>query len=749
MTKKSEGKLGRKRKYPKHKQKTALWWQKEDEWGNFVFDWTLGLGSDTWREIFAVFLMIASIISFMGIFGSAGGLGEKLKNLDYKLFGTVIGYLVPIALFWLGAIILFPPKGGVKLARFVGIILFFLFFPALLHLFIPAADAKTAASNGEGGGVTGYLISNPFRGSVGIFPAFVILIAVVLVSIMITFNLSLSKLFGLKTDKRFEGEEAPVPSGVRINRQGQEEELEPKRLGFFARIRQSLGSLSRRPKIEEVPRAPVIEASPRPAVKTNAGRVWQFPTYDILLESNDVAKSGDIGKNVETIKKCFQSFGIEVKMQDVNVGPTVTQYTLRPNEGVKLNQITTRGNDIALALAAKSLRVEAPIPGKSAVGIEVPNLVAAKVTLKEVMASPQFKAEKSKLAIALGRDVAGAPVAIDLEKMPHMMIAGATGSGKSICINSIITTFLFHNSPEDLKLILIDPKRVELTNYNGIPHLYTPVVTEVDKTVSALKWTVYEMERRYKLFSDHGSRNIVAYNESPGPEGKLAYIVVIIDELADLMAVSANEVEASIVRIAQMARATGIHLMVATQRPSVDVLTGLIKANITSRIAFATASQIDSRTILDMSGAEKLLGNGDMLFIGNGLAKPKRVQGCFVSDKEINELVNFLKKQGEAEYDELITSFRPAKAVGGRDAGGSIDDDLYEEAVAVVTNSGQASASLLQRRLRVGYARAARLLDIMEQEGVIGPANGAKPRDILIDTNQANGVDNSKFPQNY
>ena len=740
--------MGRRRKYPKHKQKKQLWWQKEDEWGNFVFDWTLGLGTDTWREIFAVFLMIFAIVSFLGIFGAAGQLGEQLKILDYKLFGTIVGYLVPVTLFYLGTIILFPPKGGVKMARFVGIVLFFLFFPALIHLFIPAVDAKNAAINGQGGGIFGYLISAPLRASVGIFPAFVILIAVTLVSVMITFNLSFAKIFGLKTERR-EEEEAPVPTGVKVHRQGQEEELEPRRASFMERVRRGLGTLSRRPKIEEVPRAPVIESAPRPAVKTNAGRVWQFPTYDLLLESNDVAKSGDIGKNVETIKKCFQSFGIEVKMQDVNVGPTVTQYTLRPNEGVKLNQITTRGNDIALALAAKSLRVEAPIPGKSAIGIEVPNLLAAKVTLKEVMASPQFKAEKSKLAIALGRDVAGAPVAIDLEKMPHMMIAGATGSGKSICINSIITTFLFHNSPEDMKLILIDPKRVELTNYNGIPHLYTPVVTEVDKTVSALKWTVYEMERRYKMFAEIGKRNIVAYNESPGLEGKLPYIVIIIDELADLMAVSANEVEASIVRIAQMARATGIHLIVATQRPSVDVLTGLIKANITSRIAFATASQIDSRTILDMSGAEKLLGNGDMLFIGNGLAKPRRIQGCFVSDKEINELVDFLKKQGQAEYDESIVSFRPAKAMGGRNAGGSIDDDLYEEALTVVTNSGQASASLLQRRLRVGYARAARLLDIMEQEGVIGPSNGAKPRDILINTDQSIAGDDDQFRQDY
>lgn len=740
--------MGRKRKYPKHKQKRPKWYQRENEWGDFVFDTTLGLGSDTWREIFAVILMIFSVVIFLGIFGSAGRFGELLKILDYKMFGYFIGYLFPLAVFWLGAVILFPPKGGVKLARFFGLLLFFTFMPALIHLFIPDADAKIVAGNGEGGGIIGYLVSSPLRKSIGIFPSFIIVFAAVLISIMITFNLSFTKLFGFKTGKEGgEEEESDVAGGVRVHRGGKEEEPEEKKPSFFARMGQGITRLLGRPKIEEVPRAPVIEASPRPAMKTITGRVWQFPTYDILLESNDIAKSGDIAKNVEMIKKTCQNFGIEVKMQDVNVGPTVTQYTLRPNEGVKLAQITARNNDIALALAAKSLRMEAPIPGKSAVGIEVPNIVCARVTLKEVMASSQFKAIKSKLAIALGRDVAGMPVAIDLENMPHLMVAGATGSGKSIAINSIISTFLFHNSPEDLRFILIDPKRVELTNYNGIPHLLTPVVTEVEKTVSALKWTVYEMERRYKMFSEVGKRNIQVYNESPGPEGKLPFIVVIIDELADLMAASANEVEASIVRIAQMARATGIHLIVATQRPSVDVLTGLIKANITSRIAFATASQVDSRTILDMSGAEKLLGKGDMLFIGNGLSKPRRVQGCFISDKEINDLVDLIKKQGQAEYDESILTFRPAKSADGGRGMESVDDDLYDEAVQVVMNSGQASASLLQRRLRVGYARAARLLDIMEQEGVIGPANGAKPRDILVD--QAPGVDNDQFPKEY
>jgi S-DNA-T family DNA segregation ATPase FtsK/SpoIIIE len=343
------------------------------------------------------------------------------------------------------------------------------------------------------------------------------------------------------------------------------------------------------------------------------------------------------------------------------------------------------------------------------------------------------------LAIALGRDVSGDPISIDLEKMPHLMIAGATGSGKSVCINSTICTFLFNNSPKDLRILLIDPKRVELTNYNNIPHLLAPVITDVDKTVSALKWAVWEMERRYKLFAETGNRNIIAYNEKPGSEGKLPYIVIVIDELADLMAASSKEVEGSIVRISQMARATGMHLIIATQRPSVDVLTGLIKANMPSRIAFATASQVDSRTVLDLSGAEKLLGNGDMLFISNGVNKPKRIQGCFVSDSEIEELIKFLKSKGEAEYDEAILSFRPSSSGGIIGGNGIGEDDLYQEAVEEVIRAGKGSASLLQRRLRVGYARAARLLDILEQRGIIGPPDGARPRDVLIsDPSMAN-----------
>jgi S-DNA-T family DNA segregation ATPase FtsK/SpoIIIE len=398
---------------------------------------------------------------------------------------------------------------------------------------------------------------------------------------------------------------------------------------------------------------------------------------------------------------------------------------------VKLSKITALSNDLSLALAAHPIRIEAPIPGQALVGIEVPNESVAIVRLKEVLASKGFAEKKSNLTLALGRDAAGKPEVADLDKMPHMLIAGATGSGKSVAINSILLALLRQNSPSNLKLILVDPKRVELTAYNGIPHLLTPVVTDPKKTVNALKWTVAEMDRRYGVLSDTGNRDIGSYNQAE--KEKLPYIVIVVDELADLMSVAAKDVEAAVVRLAQMARAVGIHLVLATQRPSVDVLTGLIKANITTRMAFKVASQIDSRTILDMSGADKLLGNGDMLYKASDLSKPRRIQGALVSDGEIENVVRFVKDQADedVEYNEEVLD-RPLKRSEGVEAKPEEGDDpLFEEAKEVVTRAGKASASLLQRRLRIGYARAARLLDLMEAKGIIGPADGARPREVL------------------
>lgn len=717
--------MGRKRKFPKHRQKKPKWYQQENQWGDFVFDWTFGLSGETRRVIVGILILLVAIITLLGFFGSAGNMGEKVSELAGKLFGTFGSFVFSISIFYLGIILIIPPKSkkdenkGYRISKFIGLLLLILAVPTLLHLFIAPENAEEFAIYGKGGGSVGFFISNLLRNNIGLFPSFLFSVVLIVISLLMIFDFSLLQYLGLvRSDEDEEDEKEKVSvNGARVS--------------VFESIMRKMSGFKNRNRGMET-KAEVIEVDTNSMANIRRDTTWEYPSLDILKDSDEAPNPGNINKNVEIIQKCLDTFGIEIIVGEVNVGPTVSQYTFKPKEGVKLNQIVARQTDLALALSAKSLRIEAPIPGKSSVGVEIPNKIPAKVTLKEILKEKEFRSLKSKLAFALGRDVSGDPVAIDLEQMPHLLIAGATGSGKSVCINSLICNLLFDNSPNDLRILLVDPKRVELTNYNGIPHLLTPVITEVDKTVSALKWAVWEMERRYKLFSEQGKRNIVAYNSDPGPEGKLPYIVIIIDELADLMASSAKEVEGSIVRLAQMARATGMHLVIATQRPSVDVLTGLIKANITSRIAFATASQVDSRTILDLSGAEKLLGNGDMLFIGNGVNKPKRIQGCFVSDVEIEELNKFLREKGEAEYDDAIVSFRSARRGESFDRNGSGEDDLYNEAVETIVHAGKASASLLQRRLRVGYARAARLLDILEQQGVIGPADGAKPRDVLI-----------------
>jgi DNA segregation ATPase FtsK/SpoIIIE, S-DNA-T family len=434
------------------------------------------------------------------------------------------------------------------------------------------------------------------------------------------------------------------------------------------------------------------------------------------------------------IQQTLESFGISVTMGEVNVGPTVTQYTFTPPAGVKLNKITGLDTNLALSLAAHPIRIEAPIPGKSAVGVEIPNKGIATVRLRDVLSSPEVEKHKEPLRFVLGRDVTGTPMTTDLANMPHMMIAGATGSGKSVMINALLTSMLYRNSPADLKLILVDPKRVELGLYNDIPHLLTPVIVEPEKCISALKWAVAEMEKRYKLLSEKGNRNIIEYNKAHKEEA-MPYIVIIIDELADLMVLAAADVEGLIVRLAQMARAVGIHLVLATQRPSVDVITGIIKANIPARLAFSVASQIDSRTILDQMGAEKLLGKGDMLFASPDYIKPRRIQGVFVSEKETKAVTDYLRSVRPPSYNEEVLAQKVTiggKTVGGGGDFGEPDDDMFDEAAEAVFRAGKASASMLQRRLRIGYARAARLLDLLEERGIIGPADGARPRDVLI-----------------
>jgi DNA segregation ATPase FtsK/SpoIIIE, S-DNA-T family len=466
-------------------------------------------------------------------------------------------------------------------------------------------------------------------------------------------------------------------------------------------------------------------------------RVWKKPPLEILEDSEKIsADRGNVKENAEKIEKTLDSFGIVARVSEINMGPAVTQYALEVSLGTKLSKITNLANDLALALAAPTgqIRIEAPIPGRSMVGIEVPNKSSEGVTLKEILASDVLKGDDSKLAVPLGLDVSGQSITADIKKMPHVLIAGQTGAGKSVLLNSWICSFLFRATPDEVRLILVDPKRVEMVPYNGIPHLLTPVIHEPKKVISSLNWAINEMDRRYKLFSDVGVRNIDGYNEMAGFQS-LPYILIVIDELADLMLFAAADVEDSICRIAQMARATGIHLILATQRPSVSVLTGLIKANIPTRISFAVSSMIDSRVILDTPGAEKLLGKGDMLYIPPTQAKPIRIQGPFISDQEIGRLTEFLKNQGEVSYDEKVIT-QPVAVSGSKSTvvDGEERDEIFSEAARLVVDAKKASASLIQRRLKVGYARAARILDQLELAGIVGQSEGSKPREVLVET---------------
>ena len=470
---------------------------------------------------------------------------------------------------------------------------------------------------------------------------------------------------------------------------------------------------------------------------------YEFPPITLLSEGNKKGIKGSkkvLADTASKLQKTLYSFGVSAKVENVSVGPAITRYELKPAEGVRVSKIANLADDIALNLAAKTIRIEAPIPGKQAVGIEVPNEESEMVHIREILETDAFTNSKSKLAFALGKDVSGEAVVADIAKMPHVMIAGATGSGKSVCINTLISSIIYKAKPSEVKLVMVDPKIVELSVYNGIPHLLIPVVTDPKKAAGALAWAVQEMENRYTMFASKGVRDLKGYNEAveqKGELGKLPHIVIIIDELADLMMVAKGDVEDAICRLAQKARAAGMHLVIATQRPSVDVITGLIKANIPSRIAFAVSSQVDSRTILDQVGAEKLLGKGDMLFFPTGAPKPTRIQGSFISDKEVEKIVNFVKANGEASYNEdIIESIEKANSTDKEIEEGSLDDDetdpLLAEAIEVVIETGQASTSFIQRKFKVGYARAGRIIDQMEERGVISGYQGSKPREVLM-----------------
>ena len=669
---------------------------------------------DATHQIRWLLLLLVILFLFLSVFSLVPGtLGDGVHNLMRSVLGNAT-FLFALALAWLIGRRFAPERFQVQLFPILGIILFTLSLTGIMHSFVQG-DLHDAAGQGIGGGMLGYLVYGGIGGLFGAMFGRLVLFVFLIISFALMFDKAIIP-FLKPAPSREEEEDEAIPDSDAVPVKG-DVQLSPMNRLRMPRLKASV-------PVAEL-KKPVL-----PVVLRSAN--WNYPPLELLSKQESRPQAGNIQKRMEIIKKTLADFGVEVGMGDAYVGPTVTQYTLKPSEGVKLNQISARQDDLALALAAQSLRVEAPIPGKGAVGIEIPNEKAAGVGLRELLDDRAFKMVGSKLALALGRDAAGEVSVADLARMPHALIAGSTGSGKSVCMNSIILTLLMNNSPDELRMILVDPKRVELAGYNGLPHLLAPVLTEAKDTVSALAWCVREMERRYKVLANHGKRNIEQYNMEPDlGEGRMPFIVVVIDELADLMIVAAKEVESSIVRLAQMSRAVGIHLLVATQRPSTDVITGLIKANIPTRIAFAVASQIDSRTILDGAGAEKLLGRGDMLYMSTDVPKPRRVQGVFIPEKEIAAVIAYIRQQEpEDRYEPGILDMRVESRLGGSRENGEVDDELFGEATQVVRQYGKASTTLLQTRLSVGYARAARLITNLEDQGIIGPSRGSKPREV-------------------
>ena len=721
----------------------------------------INLNPEISQGLLAIFLFIIAGLSILSFFSMAGVAGIFIDSTLSLIFGHV-RYVFPIVLITVAILLIKDLEYNYRHTHTIGSILFFLSFNGLIHIQKPLDEMITQATQGYGGGFVGLALAWPLLKYVGYWGGSLILVGILLISFIFLFNTTLAQIVDLHKKfllmlgwigketvaffanfKKSSDEEEAVKFSIKgeyanetemEQSEEEEEENENETRKFNKRaIVEEEQDEEEEYESDETETEQNEEKNKDIVIDRPDYTNYKLPSPSLLFTSKTKPTSGDIKGNAENIKDTFQNFGIEVDMGEVRVGPTVTQYSLKPAKGIKLTRITALSNDLALALAAHPIRIEAPIPGQSLVGIEVPNQKVAMVTLKELLESKEFKDRPHNMMIALGKDVAGKVWFADLLKMPHLLIAGATGSGKTVCINTVILSLLYQNSPETLRFIFVDPKRVELTLYNGIPHLLTPVITDAAKTVNALKWTIGEMERRFDLLAKAGRRDIQSYNKFA--EEKLPYLVFVIDELADLMAMAASEVEAGIIRLAQMSRAVGIHLIVATQRPSVEVITGLMKANIPARIAFSVASLIDSRTILDTPGAEKLLGRGDMLFLTAELSKPKRVQGAFVSEEEMKRVVDSVKGDEPPMYDDSVVSKNGSGSGTVNLFGGASDDQdaLFDEAKRVVIESGKASASLLQRRLKVGYARAARLLDELEEAGIVGPADGAKPREIFTE----------------
>ncbi len=721
------------------------------------------------QEIIAIFLLAASLLILASLFtASVGVIGSFIQQSCQFIAGKGAFLLAVLGGFW-GIVLLKAKENKIKSARIWGSVLGLLVILTAVDLLLAAPQPSFSsvidnAVNGTGGGITGGVMAWLLFQLLGWTGSVIVLTVAALIALIIFTELPVSvmtinivnrfkNIFG-KTWRQLQGyvfeeedrsEAAKATAEVEADKDIEFEE--------YSAIENTpvFGNEAANSFPENRSQVKVLEASQREPYDNESKKArqlvvdfkihnYQPPSVKLLaqLQPPPREKKQDSNTAMRVIEETLDSFGVQAKVTNVSRGPAITRFELQPAAGIKVSRIVNLADDISLALAAPGVRIEAPIPGKSAVGIEVPNKEAAVVPFRDLLISREYQQSIAQLPVVLGKDIAGKTVIADLEKMPHLLVAGATGSGKSVCLNTIINSILFKKGPEEVKFVLVDPKRVELTNYNGIPHLLSPVVTSAKKAAISLKWLVKEMERRYELFSAAGVRDLTRYNElvyREMPEGEkeaLPLIVIIVDELSDLMMVAPTDVEDSIVRLAQMARAAGMHLVIATQRPSVDVITGLIKANIMTRIAFAVSSQTDSRTILDIGGAEKLLGCGDMLYLAAGASKPVRIQNAFLSDKDVEAVVNHLKNQAGPEPEEEISM--EDESLESKDF--ESEDDLFPRAVETVVLTGHASISLLQRRLRVGYARAARLVDCMENKGIIGGYEGSKPRQVLITKEQ-------------
>ena len=706
-------------------------------------DLTKKTNSQFMRQTFAFLLALAAIFIVLGSFGWGGDLPVALFEVTSKVIGWVAYGFAPLIILHLAFQKFSHRDNIIPFAKLLTALGGLAVLAAAMHVLVDVEVARSLAEQGDHGGYIGYYLSDFVLNFLNGPTAFIVFICFSSITFLFTLGISPKSFIGffmgllarLRSDKGDEvtnlaelknnGKKFKLHKGVPVENKpaATEEPVDGKGKKRLASFR---NSADRELKGGEDHEALIVQTDPD----------WKLPGLGLLNQKQDKADAGNVQENAEIIRETLANFNIDIEMEGANIGPRVTQYTLKPPSGTKLTKITSLESNIALDLAAQSIRIEAPIPGKRAVGIEVPNKKPANVRVSSILASQEWRGLKTGgLSFGIGKDISGKPEIGQLEAMPHILVAGQTGSGKSVMINVLLTSLLYRNSPSDMKLILVDPKQVELTPYNDIPHLLAPVITNPEKCISSLKWAVAEMERRLRTFASVGRRNIKEYNKLKESE-HMPYIVIVIDELADLMMMAARDVEALVVRIAQKARAAGIHLVLATQRPSVDVITGLIKANIPARVAFTTASQIDSRTIIDKIGAEKLLGKGDMLFVTAQSPKPRRIQAAFISDEETTKVCNFLRDQRPPQYDDEVISqpvqFGKGVSPGLLDTDTGDEDDMWRDALVAILESKKASTSLLQRRLRIGYARAARIMEMMEEQGIISPPDGSRPRDVLI-----------------